>query len=81
MATMGLEYGEVEYRQPCMFFEHGIDLFGNDGVCAVWAGGDWGVVRGDGYLEREKGTRTKVGFGRRENIGELAEDVVQGRDD
>ena len=51
-----------------VLIEYGIDLFGNDGVGAVGAGGGWSGVWGDGDLEREKGIRTKVGFGRGQNI-------------
>ena len=64
-----------------VLIKYGIDLLGNDGVGALGAGGDCSGVQGDGGLEREKGTRTKVGFGRGENIGELAKDVAQGRND
>ena len=64
-----------------VLIECSIDLLGNDRVGALGAGGGWSSVRGDGDLEREKGTRTKVGFGRGENIGEYAKNVGRGRND
>ena len=62
-----------------ILIEYNIGLFGEYGVDAARAGKY--AVRRYGSLERHKGARAKVGFGRGENIGELAEDVTQGCDD
>ena len=42
--------------------EYVIDRLGKDRVGAVGVEGTWNGVRGDGDLEREKETRTKVSF-------------------
>ena len=43
-------------------------------------GKDAGAVRRNGNRRRHRGARAKVGFGRGGNIGELAADVILGRD-
>ena len=64
-----------------ILIEYGINRLGKHRVGAVGVEGTWNGVRGDGDLEREKGTRTKVTCGRGENVGKLAMDVAQGRND
>ena len=61
--------------------KYDVGLFGEYGVDAVRPGKDGGADGGDGNRKRNKGARAKVSLRRGKNIGELAEDVTQGRDD
>ena len=61
--------------------EHSVGRLGENKVDAVRAGGYGGAIRGDENLERKKGARAEVGFGRGENFGELAKNFSQRCDD
>ena len=61
--------------------EHSVGLIGEDVVDAVRARRYGGAIRGDRNLEWNKGARAEVGFGREENIGELAKNLSQRCDD
>lgn len=61
--------------------EYSIGLLGDDRVDTVGAGGHGGAVRGNGDLERYKGARAKIGFGRGKDVGKPVDDVVEVLDD
>ena len=61
--------------------DHSVGLFDEDRVDAVRAGIHGGDIRGDGNFERNRGARGDVSFGRGENVGELANNFSERRDD
>ena len=61
--------------------EHGVDLFGDDGVDAVRSGSDGWTLRWDGNLERNKGSAAKIGFGYGKDVRKIAKNVAQSGDD